>query len=95
MKFKLIMIYKEDCYYCKISKPIIKEFISNNSHLIDVEYIDLYDYKEQFGKISSVPQFYIINNINKTIQQFDFYDNISESRTYNKLVQTLNLFINQ
>jgi hypothetical protein len=93
MNYKLIMIYNDNCYYCKIAKPIIKDFENNNKNNyidIKVEYIQLKDYKGQFGPIQSVPQFYFVNNKNKTIKQFDFYDNITEKRTYNKLIQTLN-----
>lgn len=94
-QMKLYMIYKKGCYYCDEVKPIIKEFEKKNKSNIDVVYINIlgneFD-ENKFGKVETVPHFMIeYKNIRKN---FDFYDDLHQKRTYNKLIYVLNNLIN-
>jgi len=88
------MIYKKGCYYCDEVKPIIKEFEKKNKENIDIFYINILgeDYNEnKLGKVETVPHF-IFENQGKKIK-FDFYDELHQKRTYNKLINVLNKLI--
>lgn len=90
---ELLMIHRENCYYCVQSKPLIEKFAINNQKNIKVKFIDYKDYKNQFGQFQSVPVFILKKNEKEYIN-FDFYDEVHEKRTYSKLVSTLNKLVN-
>jgi thiol-disulfide isomerase/thioredoxin len=88
------MIYKKGCYYCDEVKPIIKEFEKKNKSNIDVIYINILsdEYSEnKYGKVETVPHFIFENQGKK--KHFDFFDDLHQKRTYNKLVNVLNQFV--
>lgn len=92
---KLYMIYKNGCFYCDEVKPIIKEFQIKNKSNIEVVYINILGNEfsdKKYGKVDTVPHFIFENQGKK--KHFDFFDDLHQKRTYNKLVNVLNNILN-
>jgi thiol-disulfide isomerase/thioredoxin len=87
------MIYMDGCLYCDMTEPIIDDFGKKNSSKINIKKVNMNDIKEYgFSNIHSAPTF-ILEHQDKRIK-FDFYDELHNKRTYNKLVSNLNQIVN-